>query len=244
MPKRSVLYWGPAKSGKTHQALTWPDPFVCYFDNNLATLLKFDVPYVALNSFAEFESEVMPAIRTKKIKAKTIVIDSYSFAAQYLRQETQGSSDKMPIHAWGTVMDKLWRVTKELTELASQEDGYNIIATVHERDVTDGDGGLIRFDPAIQGQFKDWLPRFFDTVLVMQKEQKKEAVNGKIMETVSYVAHTVPPTSHWICGDGVGGGIGDKSEDVAPGVPKALPGKLSGTYTSLMEAWGLHGEDD
>ncbi len=255
-PSRSVLYWGSAKTGKTHNCLTWPDPFVIYWDDNLATMLKFDVPFISLNAnqepltFEEFRTQVLPAILNRKIPAKTIVFDSYSYCSQRLRRKVQGTRDKMRIQDWGKVFDPLFEITHQLCEMTQKEGGYNFVATVHEKDKWgavegDEDDKFIQYDPAIQGQFKDWLPRFFDTVLVTSVEEATITVDNRPQKSIRYIANTVPPNKYWICGDGVGGdtGLGDKNDNYSQRTPNKLPPKMSGTYPALMEAWGYTDED-
>lgn len=253
-PKRSVLYWGKPKSGKTHCMLTWPKPFGIYWDDNLSTLLKFNVPFVHTNQKGErltwddFEKYVLPAIRNRSIDAETIVFDSYSYAAQDLRKTMQGNSEKMPIAKWGTIMDRLFAATKDMTEACLPDPSdptkrcYNFVASVHEQPVLGDDGELVKFKAAIQGQFAEWLPRFFDTVLVTDVilEKQLNPQTKQVEQVAKYVVHTVSPDKYWIAGDGVGGDLGDKSIEFSPTMPKKLPSVLSGTYPSLMAAWGIN----
>lgn len=253
-PKRSVLYWGRPKTGKTHCMLTWPKPFVIYWDDNLSTLLKFKVPFVHTNekgerlTWEDFEKYILPAIRNRTIDAETIVFDSYSYASQDLRKSMQGSADKMPIAKWGSIMDRLFAATKDMTEACLPDPSdpnkrtYNFIASVHEQPVLGDDGELVKFKAAIQGQFAEWLPRFFDTVLVtdVKIEKQPDPITKVVGNSATYFVHTVSPDKYWIAGDGVGGDLGDKSVEFSPTMPKKLPATLSGTYQSLSKAWGIN----
>jgi len=232
----SVLYQGPTKSGKTHAALSWPKPFAILWDKNMATARKFGFDPLAgagnccaPRNWDEFEKQILPKIRRREIAAETIVFDSYSFAAGALRTGIQGTRDKLPIAGWGTVFDKLVTATNEIAAVCNQKGGYHFVATVHNRDTYDDEGQLVKVDPGIQGQFKDWLARFFDTVLITSSVLEKVRVDDEVVRRQKYFCYTVPPSEHYACGDGVGGG----------GKYNVLPPQVEGTYKGLMEGWGI-----
>jgi len=226
-PKRSVLYIGKAKTGKTHFALSWPKTFVIYWDENMSTLLKFDTAFIKKNTkgenltFEDFENKILPAIKNRTIDAETIVIDSVSFMAQVLRQAEVPAIEKGKSNRakWGEVFDRLWQVFKDLAEVTQPDLAnpdrrtYNLVCTVHERDVMDEDGNLVRYDPSIQGQFKDWLSKFFDTVLVTDIEYERVSKGNTVERVPRYIVHSIPPNRYWVAGDGVGVDLGGSRVD-------------------------------
>jgi len=243
--KCSVLYIGRAKTGKTHCVMSWPKPLVIYWDSNDATMRKFldnAVDVVLPRTFKEFENQILPRIANREVDCETIVMDSYSFAASLLKLEVQGGRDKPRVQDWGTIFETLTRVTNAIASTTShdamagphKDRRYHFVATTHDRDTYDDDGNLVKVDPAIQGQFKDWLPRYFNTVLVTGSEISKKMLKppgsdtAKITYSKDYFCWTCPPTGAWPAGDGFGGGK-----------YKELPAKVDGTYPGLASAWGL-----
>jgi hypothetical protein len=94
----SLIYQGAPKSGKSTYALTWPDPFVFYFDKNMGVLREHPgVPFIQLDSWEEIEQRWLPAIANRRLtelvqaftdddgqkpyatyKVRTLVVDSFT----------------------------------------------------------------------------------------------------------------------------------------------------------------------
>lgn len=248
MPDRfTVLYQGPPKSGKTHCALSWPNPGVLYTETNLATARKLVdegrilLPHRWNQDVNELELKIIPKLEARKADevfghpVDTIVLDSMTEALAMVQRDIQGSKEKMSINDFGRFLVRGETLVRRLIALAQpqgQHPGYHVVMTVHERDVTDDAGGLVRVTPAIMGQLKDLVARFFDTVLVCEAHVETKMENtptGSIRtRTIDYRVWSVPPDDYHTCGDGVGGGR-----------LKRLPASLDGTYPTLAKAWGV-----
>ena len=223
--RRSVLYVGHEKTGKTFNAFSWPRPYGIYLDDNQDTLARYTgIPYDAPASFAEYKA-ILAELRTRKLDVETIVVDSFSRLAQMLRAELQGPG-KMDQQKWGALLDGLLFSTVDLMSLLQPKgdhQGYHVVGTAHLVRVTDSEGNLIQYAPHIQGQFRDWLPRMFNTVLGTDfKTTPVPKGPGNIEYRAEYIVYTTPPNNFWK----LGGGFAD-----------LLPGQCSGTYESLSKAW-------
>lgn len=244
--KLTVLYSGDSKSGKTHAALTWPDPGVLYYEVNMATLQKFpNIPFIMgqdIGTIENLEMVVLPSLEQGKADqlfgapVQTIVLDSLTEMFSQLSKEIQGTREKLSIPDFGRFLSRGESIVKRLVSLSkptASRPAYNFVATVHLRDVQDDEGNLVKVRPAIPGQMKDILGRFFDTVFVNKMlreervEMKPDGTARKVLDE-RRIVWSLPQDKYHACGDGIGGGI-----------LKVLPGVCAGTYPELIKAWGL-----
>lgn len=64
----SLIYQGPPKQGKSTYLLSWPSPFVLFFDKNLGVLRDHPgIPYVTPPSWEEVERDWIPAIANRRL---------------------------------------------------------------------------------------------------------------------------------------------------------------------------------
>lgn len=249
----SVLYQGGPKTGKTHNALTWPDPLVLYTESNMATLEKFPgVPYLVPADWAEGSGNIIPGLERLILElstlrnaheiagrtVRTIVFDSATAAFSEVVRIIQGPKDSLTQQDWGRVLTRCENLLRQLIDLTKPAFGkkdlprYNVVVTVHERDVTDDKGSLISIRPAVAGQVKDIMARWFDTVLLCrattEAKTEKTPAGSRVWHERNFHVLTVPPNEYYQCGDGVGGGVFN-----------VLPSRMDGTYESLAKAWGL-----
>lgn len=238
--KITCLVQGPPKTGKTHFAASFPRPLFIYFDPNLATIQKFpDIQFIRPKDYAELATKILPAVQNRLLDCDTIVLDSASFLSDMLVKHEKGSRAKLDFGGWGLVLDRMTHTVSVLMDAAlplpNKPDArsYNIVVTVHERTDTDEDGRIQSVTPSIQGQFRNNVARFFNTVFISKYITTIEtppAVPGT-PPTAKRVnkcqLHTVPPDNWRACGDGVGGGK-----------YKTLPPIIDNTYEALMAAWG------
>jgi len=236
----SVAYGALKKSGKTHNAFSWPEPIVSlYPDPNTETVRGFILEgrkiqlYVPSN-FQEIENEFLPMVVNRKFDANTIVIDSYSFVDVLLNSDYCGASGdrKITIAEWGAIRSRHMKLVNQLltaTKPIPGKPAYHLVVTAHLSDVLDDKGAVVATRPAIQGGFKDIFGRCFGSLFYCEAKTVRP-VTGTTLgpPEVQYRVHTVPPNERIACGDGVGG----------KGGYKRLPPVLEGTYSSLCKAWG------
>ena len=231
--KISALYKGPSGTGKTYNALSYPDPVRgIYADPNLKTLADQikagkDIDLVVPSTWAEYEDIFCPAVDNRLVEAETIVVDTIDFLSQMMWTEIQGVKPRLTIPDFGLGLNKLVKTTRQLTRATRSIEGkrnYNVIFCVHTRDVTDDSGGLEKIAPAIMGQFKDAIEGFFDYVFLCEATIVSEikSVNGRKVSVPSarFQVRTVPPSPKHTC--------------KGPG----LPSVLGGTYQEIVKALG------
>lgn len=230
--KMTVLYVGLAKTGKTHNAISWPRAKIISFDPNLAVLDKFNADYQRCQDWRKFKMDLLPKIVSREWDCDTIVVDSISVANDACIQaaKTQGLKG---FDLWGWVYESFMSAMNDLIEVANPHPlgdrrSYNVVCTCHEQMITDDKGNLLRITLKMGGQSKDSTAQLFNTVLNCQTELESKISGGEVKRMPSYFVWTVPPDSYRIAGDGVGGGK-----------YKVLPSRLTGTYPSLAAAWGL-----
>lgn len=82
-----ILFWGPQHSGKTHAALSWPDPAVVDLENRDAHFK--DRFRFKLASVPDLETlgKVLKALKAGEIQCSSFVFDSYSAAYEKLTVE-------------------------------------------------------------------------------------------------------------------------------------------------------------
>jgi hypothetical protein len=226
--KRTVLYIGAEKTGKTYNAFSGPAPSGIYTDHNQDTLAEYPcVKYDSPTTFKQLE-EIVRELELRTAPFETVVVDGFSVLSQMRKAEIQGIGS-MDIQKWGSLFDDMLRVTGQLLALAHPTDnhpGYHVVGTCHINRMTDKDGALLEYRPHIQGQFGIWLPRMFNTILGTDFKTDK-VITGtgpgkKIEYSASYVVYTSPPNNYWK----LGGGFASK-----------LPPVTSGLFKDLSKAW-------
>ncbi len=218
-----VLYKGVAGSGKTFNILSWPQPIaVAYFDKNLLTLrdhmdMGVDVkPYFCRN-YDDFYNSFVPAVVHHEIDAKTIAVDTLDPFGIMMQRDIQGSKPKFTQPDFGTLLNRWMDIMSQLVDATKHYDGkpgYNFIAAVHLKDVTNEAGTLMRIAPQIMGAFRDQLEQFFDWVLLCEG---KISAKGNEPPKKVYTVRTVPHTAYHTCKGG------------------KLPPICSGIYSELMK---------
>ena len=238
--RKSVLYWGPEKTGKTFLALTWPNPLMIQLDHNWATLQGHPgVPVIAPGSVRDLTTNILPAIRNRQLTelvrsklegfseytVETIIIDSYT-ALDGIHQEELTGAGKMEFSHWAThkrMYEQLTQGCASATKTLASQPGetYNFIATVHETiDKDEESGRVLAIWPSVDGSFKKSMRQYFDAVLITDFKLEKQP---KGPPKGNFFVHTSPPDSFRKCGIG---GKGLK-----------FPAHCQGDYTSLMKHW-------
>lgn len=223
----SVLYKGPSGTGKTHNILTWPGKIVlACLDKNMRTLRTamkagVDVEPVIISKWGDFANDFVPAVANRKFDAKTIAIDTLDPLGILMQRDVQGSRARLTQSDFGTILNRWIDTMGQLVDATiNKGDGqpyYNLVCSVHLKDVTNEGGALLKITPALMGAFKDQLENFFDWVLLCEAEVKSTTVNNKPEYEKLYRVRTIPPTKYHTC---KGGG---------------LPAIVGGTYQELME---------
>lgn len=220
----------------------WGDTFTS-FRNNVVPLIKNRQAHLMLSEYDDDGALVKEA---DPGSVETIVIDAVSSLLFDLEREVVQpyAGGKIPHSTTGPkFLYQAEEVMRDIVGAAkpyADKPCYNIICTTHLKDVTDESGNLVKISPAIYGQMKDLLTRWFDTKLLCEAVKKSggdvdKPEGGKTKEKVPirYV-YTVSPNNYYSVGDGVGGEGGPYKE---------LEYITGGTYQDLMKAWGVSTED-
>ena len=242
----ALLEFGEQDTGKSYCALTFPDPFVMYFDTNLSTLRKFkDIPFVTPTTWLEIERDILPAIRNRKLselvgrRVQTIVVDSLTFfnAMRQAELTSRGKMEMTNIH-WSELYASLHalvqsgaQATKPLSEKPEAET-YHFVCTVHKTMRAGKKGENPKIVPTVDGQMRDQLYSFFDAVLCFDSQSVAKSVAiepGKPHKTVyekQRFAWTVDPDAMTKSKNHIG----------------VIDAKIIPTYDTLSKAWGLDGQ--
>lgn len=250
----SGSYMGEAFTGKTHNLATWHTKdgvcLVIAFDPDTGTARSMpNTVVLELESFAEFEKDVMPYVRARELekllkvkagidaKVDTLGLDTMSVAATRCQVEIQGTRPQMTQQDWGLLLNKLTATAMQCIDITRQyQEGqatYHCIFTTHLKTETSDGGGVVGYRPAISGQFKDIFPRLGGFSFVCRQATKTSIVKGEATQTRTFYVHTCPPSDLYICGDRIGG---------EGKLYRPLAATMSGTYPALMEAWGMDPE--
>ena len=245
----SILYIGPPKSGKTTCALSFPDPFVFYFEPNLAGLRASNPtpPYLLVDDMkpepiAALQQQILPAIAAGRIgeltdrPVKTLVFDSLTvLLGEHLSKKIRGAKDALKgFDDFGMFLYAAENlISGQLTPLCRR--GFNVVATVHLAEYGGGDEPSTR-RPSIPGNFRNILCSRFDAVLLTGSELAARKVRGpngteSVVREPDYFVQTINPDRSY---EGIGDGLGRTG-----GHFRTLPPKLDGRYPSLATAWGL-----
>ena len=224
--KASVLLYGVPKTGKTENALQFPFPLVLATGANTGTLEQADFPYLVPDdwdgTWGGFRSKVLPVLKARQastlvppgVAVETIVIDELNNLIELLVNHISGPDParKWTMQDFGRFGAELSPVLRDLANLKNplgDKDRYNVVATCHVRDVTDGDGNLAAIAPKILGQTKDMVGAYFDFVALLTKELATEidATTKTVRKVAQYHAYTSPPDK-FHARLGLGGSIG------------------------------------
>lgn len=196
----SLLYMGAPKSGKTKVALSWPNPFVVYWDNNRATLLAHPgIPFVVPESRKQWVEEILPwmvsdAFAIDHPAVQTIVFDTFSMFATHQEMEVRGKAEMMDVRGgdWQTLKN---RHISDFNALARLHNGhtatgtrYNMVVTCHEQEQYGSAGDPSKFSmeqkvigikPLVGGQMASLLAGQFDLVLCLERKVETITQPGK-----------------------------------------------------------------
>lgn len=214
--KLAILQKGPAKTGKSRGAYTFPPPvFAVYTDPNRLTVQQmqeqgFEIDARRVTSWVDYERKIVPAITNRLIDAQTIVLDTIDMLLDQMWRQIQGSRSKLAIQDFGTGLQWASDTTYQLVSStmprgkpgdANYHPGYNIIVNVHVKDVTNDSGALVKVCPSLMGQFKDDLESYFDAVLICDKDIRVTPQQGAPAkrETI-YKVLTQPPDRYQTAG--------------------------------------------
>lgn len=210
----SVLYMGSPKCGKTMAGLSWPAPFVVYWDNNRATLLAHaGIPFVAPESRKQWIEEILPWMLSDKFTTEypdieTIVFDTFSMFATRQEMEVRGKSETMQAKDgdWQTLKN---RHISDFNALAKLHNGhgaggkrYNMIVTCHEQEQYASTGVMqeqkvVGIKPLVAGQMSSLLAGQFDLVLCLERKVQTITAPGKPAEVqVKYIGRALERPEH------------------------------------------------
>ena len=155
----------------------------------------------------------------REFDCKTVAVDTLDMIGIMLQRDVQGPRNKLTQADWGTMLNRWIDGIGQLTETTVNQGGqyYNVVCTVHTRDVTNDSGALVKTAPSIAGGFRDMVEGFFDWVLLCEAEVKARKEGTETVYDSNYFVRTIPPNKFHTC---KGGG---------------LPPIVSGTHSALME---------
>lgn len=241
----ALLFWGESDTGKTFSALTFPNPFVVYFDTNMSTLRKFPgVPFMTPASWLEVERDIIPAIKNRRLselvgrKVETVIFDSLTFynSMRVAELSNRGKMEMSNLH-WSELYAGLnglcWagaNATKPLSDKPDAET-YHFICTVHKTTRMGKKGEVLKVAPTVDGQMRDQLHSFFDAVLCFDSQSVARTLPseggrpGKTVYEKQRFAWTVDPDTFTKAKNHIG----------------PIPAKIIPTYESLCAYWHLDG---
>lgn len=261
IPAVSVLYIGPPKSGKTTCALSYPKPFVLYFEENKAGLIgTHDLRYLTVadmqpEPIAALQQIILPTIARGGIgdivgdfEPRTIVFDSLTeLFGTHMSRAVRGAKESLK--GFDDFATFLYRSENFLVNhvLPLTRLGFNVVATCHIADIGGepimqkvgekweqvGREPLYR-RPAIPGRFRDLLCSRFDAVFLTSSELVAERNDkGTVTgrQVESYYVSTINPDRTY---EGIGDGLGKEG-----GRFRKLPPRIDGRYPALAKAWGF-----
>jgi hypothetical protein len=204
-PQIRLLLQGWPGTGKTHAALTFPNPYVLDFDNNLQAYYGKDIPnYPIWNSefvtktlsFPPTKPGAQPNRRdaalkflreeaTKFTPDQTLIVDSWSRlqAAIDAQNEMEPKITKEgkidDFHFWKQKLD----YSREFMQLLCSVKCH-VIVTVHEIAERDPKSGALldKVRPLQQGKFLAELASYFTYVFRAVTEEQKDTT-GKVVKT-------------------------------------------------------------
>lgn len=208
--RKSILLEGEPGTGKTYNALHMPGPILCiYADNNRMTLEMMgqerdDITEVRVETWADFDPGLVNLIKNRELDYETIVVDSIDALYAILVDKERGNKTKLGFDEWANVLNTQRRVTFELTQSCRPQSGkrdYNFIATAHLQAQTNADGNLVRYEPAIQGSFRNKIEAYFDLVLLADDETKfiqQPGQTQKVRQKSCFI-RTISPDNYHTC---------------------------------------------
>ena len=241
----ALLFFGESDTGKTYSALTFPNPFVVYFDTNLSTLRKVDnVPFMTPASWLEIERDILPAIRNRRLselvgrKVETVIFDSLTFFnSMRIAELTNKGKMEMANTQWSDLYANINAVVRAGADatrpLSGRPDAetYHFICTVHKTVRMDKKGAVIKVAPTVDGQMRDQLYSFFDAVLVFDSQTVPKQIpqeGNRPPKTVyekERFAWTVDPDTLTKTKNHIG----------------TIPAKIIPTYANLTAFWPMDG---
>lgn len=218
IPAKAIYLGGP-KNGKTTLMTTWnhssPDPeqpglFAIVFDYNMGALaaVRPKIPHVVIEKTDTLRGDVIPWILSGGLArefptVRTIGVDSLSFYAKMLEQETQD---------WQVFAARIANDLGQMTRFANPRAGlpflYNWVATCHEKDrytTTKTAQGqrerhLVGTEPAIAGAMAGMITGYFDVVLYTERKtvSREETVGNvkRYVSAVEYTCRAMEPPNH------------------------------------------------
>jgi len=208
--KRSIMLSGFSGAGKTYSALQMPGSILCiYTDKNRDTLstiqnTRDDILEISIEEWGKDWVPLIRAIGNREIKVENIVVDSMdaliTVGIDGIRRKVGG---KLEFDHWEEVRVMSQQATFELTQACRPIGGkrdYNVVVTMHLQAQTGKQDELIKYEPAIQGGFRQKIEQYFDFVLLADKETKMvDGTNNKKVRKKHHFLRTVEPNLYYTC---------------------------------------------
>jgi len=153
------LVYGESGVGKTRLISTAPRPVVISAESGLLSLRKFQIPYISINNFKDFEEAYLWIMKSVEMKQfDTICLDSISEIAEVVLSDLK-AKNKDARKAYGEVQDSMLDMIRNFRDIPQK----HVYFSAKQDMVKDGTTGAIYFGPMMPGQkLPVAVPYFFD----------------------------------------------------------------------------------
>jgi hypothetical protein len=143
----TILVYGEAGTGKTHDIQYLNNPIVISAEGGLLTLNDKDIPFVEVANWTDFLNALQYVFTEETLKDKTICIDSLSVLSDYCYMHYLKLNNDNQLKAYQMVSEKFPAVIEKLQK--KQRNVYLISQLDVEKD---DNGVIIKYRPLIKGK--------------------------------------------------------------------------------------------
>ena len=200
-PSRTLIIGEPG-SGKTRLAATWPEPL--FLDSEFGAgstganrmlvrpgpeaLPILDGTLKKLSNARYEDGALWIQIEDEDIPVRTLVIDSIDAFQQGEKQRIMKENRRttMQMQDWGTLLDRMTPIMHTWSGLP-----IHVVVIAHVKESSPDDSSMGQVGLAVQGGFKDAMPRWFDYILHLRgrdRENRMVFTQPVVVSNVKYLA--------------------------------------------------------